>query len=509
MPNKYHVFPLLCFFAVLGINQLKSQTEGAIFSAAGFGNNCSGSNSPIDPNGDCYITNSGSNFSGGGISELSEFEALATGLDLIIPWTGLNYIDSEPSADPNNGGACNNVDIVTDGLNPATHSYYTVFMDGGTQYHAFRIRIADESNGNFGFSILVDTDGKIGQFGANADINYTCGNAGFEKEVVLATGGNANNVGVSIYDTDGLGSLPNNPSKVGGTNFPNNWHVSYAEYSHAACSSRTPVFYTFFVQSSLLGFSVPVADAGLISGSSTSGGSVLSANGSDIGGLDGNGSSDPCDCANLCSAAGASCSTCLLDCQQACLSGPATPFPVEWQQISADQAPGGIAIQWVVSQEVNNDYFAVERRSGNSLFQTLDKVNGRGTANTPWTYQFFDHNQSLEDLYYRIKQVDIDGVFSYSPVVKFSKESSIASGELMYPSANTPLQLSWFSPKEALIKVHVNDIQGRQIQSLVREVPQGYSVSPISLPNLTKGIYLISVTNDDGSLAFVSKFIQQ
>ena len=58
-----------------------------------------------DTNGDGYITNtSNKQFSANGVSEISEFENLATGSSLIVPWTGINALEAEPSGDPGAAG---------------------------------------------------------------------------------------------------------------------------------------------------------------------------------------------------------------------------------------------------------------------------------------------------------------------------------------------------------------------------------------------------------------------
>ena len=165
-------------------SSLIGQTAGLISSQAGFGNSCSpGAATILDPNGDCSIaTTLTGEFSGGIVPELSEFEELSSGPDIVVPWRGFPVGEGEPSGDPVNGGSCNNTDIVCDNMDPSSFSYYTIFNSAGVEYIAFRIRVADQNSGNFGFSVLLDTDGYVGQFGANPDPNYTCGNPGFEKE---------------------------------------------------------------------------------------------------------------------------------------------------------------------------------------------------------------------------------------------------------------------------------------------------------------------------------------
>lgn len=487
---------------------LSAQQPGQIVSVAGFNNACiNGVTNILDPNGDCAITNNFTGeFTGGGFEEILEFEELASNSDLIVPWTALRAVDPEPSGDPVNGGSCNNTDIVSDGNTPNSHTYYTVFKQSSIDYIGFRIRIADKASGNFGFSVLVDTDGFLGQFGSNSDPNYVCGNAGFEREVVLATGGSPNNKGVSIYDVDGKNALANNAPKIGGRNFPNNWNVSYAAYNDPNCNGNQPVFYTFFLELSLLNTSVLPNNIAMISGSSTSGGSALSSNGSDIGGLSGNGINDPCDCATQCASV-SGCSLCITDCQQTCLGNPTPTLPVEWTDFSAEYGKQGIKLDWTVAQEKSNDYFVIERSVDNKLYQAIGDIAGRGTANSSHTYQFLDLSIQKQDHYYRIKQVDFNGSFTYSSVVLLKPVDLGPNGFVVQKSATTPPILNWFSPEKSLIKVSILNMQAQVLSVKYLDTKQGHSLHSLDMPTLPKGIYLLRVADERYSSIFVHRII--
>lgn len=73
---------------------------------------------------------------------------------------------------------------------------------------------------------------------------------------------------------------------------------------------------------------------------------------------------------------------------------------------------------WETAEEVTNDYFLIERSfDPQSGFEVFAKVKGRGTVSSSTTYEVPDRNSSERFTYYRLKQVDYDGTFTYSKII--------------------------------------------------------------------------------------------
>ena len=74
-----------------------------------------------------------------------------------------------------------------------------------------------------------------------------------------------------------------------------------------------------------------------------------------------------------------------------------------------------VTLTWTTASELNNDYFQVECSEDGKLFTTIGEVEGAGTTTETNEYSFV-HNlsQFTSKLYYRLKQVDLDGSYSYS-----------------------------------------------------------------------------------------------
>lgn len=106
-----------------------------------------------------------------------------------------------------------------------------------------------------------------------------------------------------------------------------------------------------------------------------------------------------------------------------------TPLPVTWASFDVFITENGNKLVWKISSEQNTDYFIPEySEDGINWNPIIDgKKNGRGNSSTDSTYEFVheysDKISSLSMVYYRIKQVDLDGKFSYSEI-KFPKSTA-------------------------------------------------------------------------------------
>lgn len=190
---KFCTIRCVFFVSVLfSIVNLKSQTPGMIIEPA------SGSGSVIlDPNGDGYVSATNYGFSS---DDQSESE---------IPYTSLVFPGLEPNSDLNNAPNCGFTDFVDQGDRDPAQKYY----NSSTGNWHFRFRMGSVSPNAKSYSILIDTDGKFGNIGSNADPNYSINNPGFEIELVLAT-----KFGVFVFDVNTPNCTPV-LSYTGNTNY--------------------------------------------------------------------------------------------------------------------------------------------------------------------------------------------------------------------------------------------------------------------------------------------------
>lgn len=458
---------ILCFASLLLIGaKLFGQTPGAILDPAVPATN------PLDPDGDGWISATGAAF----VSEDGQGESE-------IAYIPIPQVDVEPDNDLQTGSACGKTDMV-DLPNGKECSYILYddvdgIQDNGDDRLLMRIRCAKPAtSGSFGYSILLDTDEAFG-FGASGDPNAVAGNPGFEIEIRVKTGGGP---GIYVEDVDGTTS----GSAIISYDIDSNYQQSYALVNDSDCSDD-PVFHDFFVLTSEIGIT-SATKLRPLSATSSSGNTVLGGSASDIGGLDG---ADPNQDSAFIDVIG------FLPPTSGDDLGESGTFPIELGEFNGEYADGSTILTWVTVTETNNMRFEVQKSSDNFNYATFTELDGAGTKTTPSNYRAIDPEPYSEVTYYRLKQVDFDGAYTYTHAIMVTTTVTISENELLtvYPNPSTGvINMKIETSIDYPTVIQVFDTR----QSLVKEIKydnsQGMVVEAMDLTQLPKGIYMIRAT---------------
>ncbi|MEO0775275.1 MAG: T9SS type A sorting domain-containing protein [Bacteroidota bacterium] len=174
------------------------------------------------------------------------------------------------------------------------------------------------------------------------------------------------------------------------------------------------------------------------------------------------------------------------------IQGTAPPAPVELMSFVGERQDDAVALNWETATETNNDHFMVERSVDGKNFSAIGKVAGAFTAYSNQNYDFEDANPpQAPELFYRLRQVDIDGAFTFSEVINI-EGWAIKEGFELFPNpatTNVVLQPAEAFREEATLEVF--DIFGRLLRSEVLAPDQPYY--DLNVNALPQGSYLISV----------------
>ena len=136
-------------------------------------------------------------------------------------------------------------------------------------------------------------------------------------------------------------------------------------------------------------------------------------------------------------------------------------LPVEMLSFEGICDNGKVNVSWEVASETNNHYFVVLKSYNGIAFAPVDTVYGRGNANSYKKYEISYLEDNPGTIYYKLKQVDFDGAFVYSPpiVANCGDESRSFS---IYPN---PVKQGEEWKINGLVygdKVQIFDIYGRE-----------------------------------------------
>ena len=180
-----------------------------------------------------------------------------------------------------------------------------------------------------------------------------------------------------------------------------------------------------------------------------------------------------------------------------------SPLPIELLDFQVTRANNDAKIEWSTASETNNDHFEIERSLDGITYKLAGTEKGAGNSTQVLHYGMTDKDAGdlvlNGTLYYRLKQVDYDGKFSYSAVqnVFFSDEGST----LIYPNPTQgDLTINYSSAAEYEITIRVIDILGAIAKEKKLQVTKGNQDLKLDLNELANGHYKIMLIAPSGIL---------
>ncbi|WP_176956135.1 T9SS type A sorting domain-containing protein [Catalinimonas alkaloidigena] len=176
------------------------------------------------------------------------------------------------------------------------------------------------------------------------------------------------------------------------------------------------------------------------------------------------------------------------------------PLPVTLLSFEG-RTEGRIAmLNWVTAMEENNDRFEVEKSLDGRNFEVLDVVKGMGTTTARQEYQFVDDGFRRE-AYYRLRQVDFDGGFAYSPVIYVSTRN--LPGFEVYPNPlqrgqRLSIELNDRSTTASALSLSLVSARGQVLYQATGDLDAQVQGLNEQLTNAPNGLYLIRINALEG-----------
>ncbi len=180
------------------------------------------------------------------------------------------------------------------------------------------------------------------------------------------------------------------------------------------------------------------------------------------------------------------------------------PLPVELISFEGVVDKEIVTLKWSTASEINNSHFEVERSLDGNRFELINIQEGTGNSNNIQNYSFIDNNTISGELYYRLKQVDYDGTFTYSETISVTITSddiiaalfpnpvmdnfTVRFSENIRPNS----QLEILSTSGILIKSYDIDISSKELD----------------VSFLESGVYILRIKNSDFYTAASIKLVK-
>ena len=189
---------------------------------------------------------------------------------------------------------------------------------------------------------------------------------------------------------------------------------------------------------------------------------------------------------------------------------PCSVLPIGLIDFSGDfdEVSRSNLLTWTTSSESNNDFFLIERSTDGTNYQPIADIDGAGNSSIENRYTYYDPVASAGVFYYRLKQVDFDGSFTYSHSISIESKIDTDSffGSIFPNPAKTAFTLITSARNQAIpvsLSFYNNQLQLIKTEELAGS--KNASNYKIDVSDLKAGVYTVHLRS--GEKAEVRKVV--
>jgi hypothetical protein len=169
-----------------------------------------------------------------------------------------------------------------------------------------------------------------------------------------------------------------------------------------------------------------------------------------------------------------------------------------------------VYLEWKTNSELNSKEFDIERSADGVNFESINIMAAAGNSNSVKYYSYHDNNlpQKLL-LYYRLKQVDIDGQYRYSKIIR-----------LRFKEGNFYINKIYPAPASDMIHIDVTNVSvatnctmtfinmnGATVKKSAMFLNKGDNIIDVNISAIPKGVYILKIDNKETGI--VEKLIKE
>lgn len=182
--------------------------------------------------------------------------------------------------------------------------------------------------------------------------------------------------------------------------------------------------------------------------------------------------------------------------------------PVELTSFTATTIGNKVSLNWSTATEINNWGFEIERRTNDSPeWIRVGYKEGIGTTSQPQSYSFVDDITGINSntIYYRLKQIDFDGRFTYYGEIEVENTFAPENFVLLqnYPNPFNPsTKISFGIPEKSNVMLKVFNLLGEEVAVLASGVYEAGTYSfDFDASNLPSGVYVYALQTENNIIS--------
>lgn len=166
------------------------------------------------------------------------------------------------------------------------------------------------------------------------------------------------------------------------------------------------------------------------------------------------------------------------------------PLPIELLSFDAELVNGIVNLNWVTASEINNDYFTIEHSLNGTEWRKIKTIDGAGNSSQELNYSTTHDNPNLGLNYYRLRQTDFNGIYTFSDVktIYFSEDQT-----LIYPNPADDMMNISKPGIEGFDLVLLNTI-GQEVEVVIKK---NTDLAQLEVSHLSEGLYFLVIRKND------------
>jgi hypothetical protein len=178
-------------------------------------------------------------------------------------------------------------------------------------------------------------------------------------------------------------------------------------------------------------------------------------------------------------------------------------LPIRLTHFQAKQMEQQVQLNWITDSEINNDFFTLERSNDGKAFFEIGRKKGAGNSATRLYYSSIDEQPLKGISYYRLKQTDFDGKYTYSHIESvYFDESKIIEGLKVYPNPSKGNDVNIELVSDLIQKAYITlrNSLGQELTNDTFDVDKGPNRYTLNYSMFTEGIYFLEIRTKEGKI---------
>ncbi len=171
-------------------------------------------------------------------------------------------------------------------------------------------------------------------------------------------------------------------------------------------------------------------------------------------------------------------------------------LPINGIELSAKRNEANVIVNWSTQSEQNSSYFEIERSYNGIDFIKIGQMQASGFSSTTKLYQFTDVTAAKSLIFYRLKMIDVNASYKFSPIIKVPKSGANNQEFLLYPNpAISDVSVALNESTKEVLLLKVTNQLGQVVKST--QVIKGTHLLKLDISGLPSGIYSVVLTGSE------------